>query len=154
MGGEETISSSLYINSQALNPSSRHRELSGGFSISGPDPGSFVSVFLWFFDRACNEVQVVVVIGLSFVGSNGAVTGHEGINMFEHDQGIVQQLLADNTDFKTLFDKHQELDEKVDKAGNGELPLDDMTLEKMKKEKLLVKDKMALMIEKHRRAHA
>ncbi len=74
--------------------------------------------------------------------------------MFEHDQRIVQQLLADNTDFKTLFDKHQKLDEKVDKAGNGELPLDDMTLEKMKKEKLLVKDKMALMIEKYRRAHA
>ncbi len=74
--------------------------------------------------------------------------------MFEHDQRIVQQLLADNTDFKTLFDKHQKLDEKVDKAGNGELPLDDMTLEKMKKEKLLVKDKMALMIETYRRAHA
>ncbi len=97
---------------------------------------------------------MVVVIGLSFIGSSGAVTGREGINMFEHDQGIVQQLLADNTDFKTLFDKHQELDEKVDKAGNGVLPLDDMTLEKMKKEKLLVKDKMALMIEKYRRAHA
>jgi len=28
-----------------------------------------------------------------------------------------------------------------------------MTLEKMKKEKLLVKDKMALMIEKYRRQH-
>jgi len=96
---------------------------------------------------------VVVVIGLSFVRPNGAVTGREGINMFEHDQEILQQLLADNTDFKTLFDKHQELDEKVDKAGNGVLPLDDMTLEKMKKEKLLVKDKMALMIEKYRRQH-
>jgi hypothetical protein len=96
---------------------------------------------------------VVVVIRLSFVRSNGAVTGREGINMFEHDQEILQQLLADNTDFKTLFDKHQELDEKVDKAGNGVLPLDDMTLEKMKKEKLLVKDKMALMIEKYRRQH-
>ena len=97
---------------------------------------------------------MVVVIGLSFVRSNGAITESEGINMFEHDQEIVQQLLADNTDFKILFDKHQELDEKVDKAGNGVLPLDDITLEKMKKEKLLVKDKMALMIEKYRREHA
>lgn len=96
---------------------------------------------------------MAVVIELSFVGLNGAITEREGINMFEHDQEIVQQLLADNTDFKTLFDKHRELDEKVDKAGNGVLPLDDMTLEKMKKEKLLVKDKMALMIEKYRRSH-
>jgi uncharacterized protein YdcH (DUF465 family) len=93
---------------------------------------------------------VAVVIELSFVGLNGAVTEREGINMFEHDQEIVQQLLADNTDFKTLFDKHQELDDKVDKAGNGVLPLDDITLEKMKKEKLLVKDKMALMIARYR----
>lgn len=93
---------------------------------------------------------MAVVIELSFVGSNGAVTEREGTNMFEHDQEIVQQLLTDNTDFKTLFDKHQELDEKVDKAGNGVLPLDDMTLEKMKKEKLLVRDKMAMMIARYR----
>ncbi len=73
--------------------------------------------------------------------------------MFEHDQEIVQQLLVENTDFKDLYHKHQELDEKVDKAGHGVLPLDDMTLEKLKKEKLLVKDKMALMIEKYRRQH-
>lgn len=71
--------------------------------------------------------------------------------MFEHDQEIVQQLLAENADFKVLYDKHEKLDETVDKAGTGVLPLDDMTLEKMKKEKLLVKDKMALMIAKYRR---
>ena len=73
--------------------------------------------------------------------------------MFEHDQAIVHRLLAESTDFKDLYQKHQDLDEKVDKAGIGALPLDDVTLEKMKKHKLLFKDKMALMIETYRRQH-
>lgn len=71
--------------------------------------------------------------------------------MFEHDQEIVHRLLAENPDFKLLYTKHQELDDKVDKAGSGELPLDDVTLEKMKKERLLLMDKMALLIAKYRR---
>ncbi len=74
--------------------------------------------------------------------------------MFEHDQEIVHQLLAENPDFKSLYHKHQELNDTVDKAAQGVLPLDDLTLEKMKKEKLLVKDKMALMIERYRRSAA
>ncbi len=74
--------------------------------------------------------------------------------MFEHDQEIVHQLLAEDPDFKTLYHKHQELNDTVDKAARGVLPLDDLTLEKMKKEKLLVRDKMALMIERYRRSAA
>ena len=74
--------------------------------------------------------------------------------MFEYDQEIVHQLLAENADFKTLYQKHQELNETVDKAARGILPLDDLTLENMKKEKLLVRDKMALMIERYRRSAA
>ena len=74
--------------------------------------------------------------------------------MFEHDQEIVHQLLAEDPDFKILYRKHQELNDTVDKAAQGVLPLDDLTLEKMKKEKLLVKDKMALMIERYRRSAA
>jgi len=74
--------------------------------------------------------------------------------MFEHDQKIVQQLLFENPDFKLLYVKHQEIDEKVDKAGSGALALDDVTLENMKKERLLLRDKMALLIHKHRREGA
>lgn len=71
--------------------------------------------------------------------------------MFEHDQKTVQELLAQNFDFKLLYSKHQELDDKVDKAGSGILPLDDVTLENMKKERLLLMDKMAILIQRHRR---
>ncbi|MEE8267186.1 MAG: DUF465 domain-containing protein [Acidiferrobacterales bacterium] len=74
--------------------------------------------------------------------------------MFEHDQKIVQQLLSENFDFKLLYVKHQKLNDKVDKAGSGVLPLDDVTLENMKKERLLLMDKMALLIHKHRREGA
>lgn len=74
--------------------------------------------------------------------------------MFEHDQVIVNSLLAENSDFKRLFEKHDELNQRVDEANQGASPIDDVTLENMKKEKLLLKDRMAMMIENYRRTHA
>ena len=73
--------------------------------------------------------------------------------MFEYDQEIVQHLLTANQNFKELYKKHTELKEKVRSAEIGELPLDDLTLGSMKKEKLLAKDKMASLIEDYRRQH-
>lgn len=73
--------------------------------------------------------------------------------MFEYDQEIVQHLLTDNQNFQELHKKHTDLKEKVRSAELGVLPLDDLTLGTMKKEKLLAKDKMASMIEDYRRSH-
>jgi len=73
--------------------------------------------------------------------------------MFEYDQEIVQSLLSDNDNFKELYRKHGDLKQKVRDAEIGVLPLDDMTLGTMKREKLLAKDKMAAIIEGYRRAH-
>ncbi len=73
--------------------------------------------------------------------------------MFEYDQEIVQHLLTDNQNFQELHKKHTTLKEKVRSAELGVLPLDDLTLGTMKKEKLLAKDKMAIMIEDYRRHH-
>ena len=72
--------------------------------------------------------------------------------MFEHDQQIVNSLLTENTDFKRLYEKHDAIKQKVNEANNGALPLDDYSLENLKKEKLLLKDRMAHMIEDYRRA--
>ena len=47
-----------------------------------------------------------------------------------------------------------DLKEKVSSAELGVLPMDDISLGTMKKEKLLAKDKMAAMIERYRREHA
>ncbi len=74
--------------------------------------------------------------------------------MFEFDQEIVDFLLSENKDFKRLFEKHGELKQRVKAANSGTAPIDDFTLENMKKEKLLLKDRMAHMIENYRRTHA
>ena len=74
--------------------------------------------------------------------------------MFEYDQDIVTSLLNDNSQFQQLFKQHNDLKEKVRNAELGVLPIDDITLGTMKKEKLLAKDKMAAMIEQYRREHA
>lgn len=73
--------------------------------------------------------------------------------MFEYDQDIVESLLTENDDFKRLFDKHGELKHQVQEANLGNNPLDDISLEKLKKEKLMLKDRMAHMIEDYRRTH-
>ena len=74
--------------------------------------------------------------------------------MFEYDQEIVDSLLAENSDFKRLYDKHVELKQRVKGANLGTDPIDDYSLENMKKEKLLLKDRMAHIIEDYRRTHA
>ena len=71
--------------------------------------------------------------------------------MFEYDQDIVQHLLNDNQNFQDLYKKHADLKDKVRSAELGVLPVDDLTLGAMKKEKLLAKDKMASIIEAYRR---
>lgn len=74
--------------------------------------------------------------------------------MFEHDQEIVNSLLHEDDDFKRLYDKHTQLKQRVIEANIGTQPLDDYTLEKLKKEKLLLKDRMASIIENYRQANA
>ena len=74
--------------------------------------------------------------------------------MFEYDQDIVEVLLDGNERFQALYKQHNELKTKVRDAEIGVLPLDDVSLGTMKKEKLLAKDKMAAMIEQYRREHA
>jgi uncharacterized protein YdcH (DUF465 family) len=74
--------------------------------------------------------------------------------MFEYDQDIVEVLLNENEQFQALYKEHNTLKAKVRDAELGVLPLDALSLGTMKKEKLLAKDKMAVMIEQYRREHA
>lgn len=74
--------------------------------------------------------------------------------MFEHDQHIVDALLAENSDFQRLYHKHVELKNRVHEANARSDLMDDLSLETLKKEKLMLKDKMASLIEDYRRAHA
>ena len=74
--------------------------------------------------------------------------------MFEHDQEIVNSLLNENNDFKRLYEKHNVLKNTVKDANNKNLKVDQLSLEGLKKEKLILKDRMATIIEdyKHEKA--
>ncbi len=73
--------------------------------------------------------------------------------MFEYESDIVANLLAEDKNFKRLFEKHNELKKKVRSVNSGMEAVDDFSLENLKKEKLLIKDRMALLIENYRRMH-
>ena len=73
--------------------------------------------------------------------------------MFEYEQDIVDELLKGDQRFQSLFREHAELKERVHEAEIGVHPLDDLSLVKLKRQKLLAKDKMAHMIQRYQAAH-
>ena len=66
----------------------------------------------------------------------------------------IHELKQQNAHFARIFEKHNELDDKVTKAENGDIPMTDMELETLKKEKLLLKDEAYKMIMDYRKANA
>lgn len=74
--------------------------------------------------------------------------------MFESNQKEVESLMSGNEEFRTLYQRHKELDKKVLDAELGVLPLDDATLSRMKKEKLRAKDRLVHLYENQRQVTA
>ncbi len=70
--------------------------------------------------------------------------------MFENQQKDVEVLIKSDSEFRSLYQRHQELDSKVRDAELGVLPMDDTTLPNMKKEKLWAKDKLINLWERYR----
>jgi uncharacterized protein YdcH (DUF465 family) len=63
--------------------------------------------------------------------------------MFENQpQQEIDALMRSNPEFKQLYQRHRDLDKKVMDAELGVLPIDDMTLGQMKREKLAAKDRL------------
>ena len=62
--------------------------------------------------------------------------------MFEGHQQEVETMMLSNAEIRVLYMRHRELDKQVLDAELGVLPLDDMTLVRLKKEKLWAKDKL------------
>lgn len=73
--------------------------------------------------------------------------------MFEGQQSEIEQLMQANAEFRALYMRHRELDKQVLDAELGVLPLDDMTLVRLKKEKLWAKDKLTHLWEQHGQPH-
>jgi len=66
--------------------------------------------------------------------------------MFHEYRDIITTLKSDNAHFYKLFEKHNELDDKIDAAEAGKEHIEHFELENMKKEKLKLKDEVYAMI--------
>src|SRR5690606_28816327 len=68
--------------------------------------------------------------------------------MFEgQPQNEIDALIKANPEFKQLYQQHQKLNKKCMDAELGVLPIDDLTLGQMKREKLLAKQKLLRIYE-------
>jgi uncharacterized protein YdcH (DUF465 family) len=74
--------------------------------------------------------------------------------MFENQQkDQIEALMKSDTEFRSLFQRHQELDSKLRDADLGVLPMDDTTMHSLKKEKLWTKDRLQHMWEVRQPTH-
>ena len=64
----------------------------------------------------------------------------------------IHELKQENAHFARIFEKHNELDDKIAKAENGDIPMTDPEIETLKKEKLLLKDEAYKMIMDYRKS--
>lgn len=74
--------------------------------------------------------------------------------MFEYDQKVVASLLNNDEAFRRIYMKHEELKNQVDEIHHGLISADDKQLGHLKKEKLLLKDRLASIIADYRQSHA
>jgi len=68
----------------------------------------------------------------------------------ERPQPEIEALMKANPEFKQLYQRHKDLDKKVMDAELGVLPIDDITLAQMKREKLAAKDRLVRMYDLQR----
>jgi uncharacterized protein YdcH (DUF465 family) len=66
----------------------------------------------------------------------------------------IHELKQNNAHFAKIFEKHNELDQQVEDAEAGRIPITDIELEKLKKEKLLLKDEAYKMILEYKASKA
>jgi uncharacterized protein YdcH (DUF465 family) len=67
----------------------------------------------------------------------------------EQPQLEIDALIKTNPEFKQLYQRHRALDKKVMDAELGVLPIDDVRLHQMKREKLAAKDRLTQLYDKH-----
>ena len=67
--------------------------------------------------------------------------------MFSHQKDLLEKLKEENEEFLRVYNRHQELDKRVTDAEVGTAPMDDLALNRLKKEKLWAKDQLARMMD-------
>jgi len=66
--------------------------------------------------------------------------------MLHEYRDIISKLKVDNAHFAKIFEKHNELDQKITDADEGREHMSDLDLDALKKEKLKLKDEAYAMI--------
>ncbi len=66
--------------------------------------------------------------------------------MLHEYRDIISKLKVENAHFAKIFERHNELDKTVTEVEEGREHMDDLELEKLKKEKLRLKDEAYRMI--------
>ena len=74
--------------------------------------------------------------------------------MLHEYKNEIHELKQSNAHFAKIFEKHNELDNKIEHVENGDIPMTDMELETLKKEKLLLKDEAYKMILDYKKSQA
>ncbi|MEF3191265.1 MAG: DUF465 domain-containing protein [Campylobacterales bacterium] len=73
--------------------------------------------------------------------------------MLHEYRDIISKLKVENAHFAKIFEKHNELDDKIKNVEEGREHMDHFELEKLKKEKLHLKDEAYAMILKYKKDH-
>ncbi|SAL24329.1 hypothetical protein AWB64_01904 [Caballeronia sordidicola] len=68
--------------------------------------------------------------------------------MFPEFRDLISTLKTEDAHFARLFQRHNELDHQIKNLENGPLPADGRSVETLKKEKLLLKDKIYVVLKK------
>ncbi len=64
----------------------------------------------------------------------------------------IHELKQQNAHFSKIFEKHNALDNQIEHAEKGDIPMTAMEIEKLKKEKLLLKDEAYKMILEYKKS--
>jgi len=73
--------------------------------------------------------------------------------MLHEYRDIISKLKQENAHFAKIFEKHNELDDKIKEVEEGREHMEDLELEKLKKEKLRLKDEAYAMILEYKKEH-
>jgi uncharacterized protein YdcH (DUF465 family) len=73
--------------------------------------------------------------------------------MLHEYRDIISKLKVENAHFAKIFEKHNELDDLITEVEEGREHMDDLELEKLKKEKLRLKDEAYAMILQYKKEH-
>ena len=73
--------------------------------------------------------------------------------MLHEYRDIISKLKQENAHFAKIFERHNELDDKIAEIEAGREHASDMELENMKKEKLKLKDEAYTLILEYKKSH-